>query len=139
LVCEGRLGVPVGRTVRSVREEFETVVRKVSARGGPPAEVTWSGGQFEPAQTSLTHPFVELVQRRVSAVTGHTAPLVGVPYGADLRFYTARGIPTVLYGPGRIEQAHAVDEHVAVDEMVATARILARVAVDFADEPEPAT
>ena len=57
LVCEGRVGVPVGRTVAWVRRELERVVREAAA-DGPPPEVTWSGGQFGPAETRTTHPLV---------------------------------------------------------------------------------
>jgi acetylornithine deacetylase len=44
-----------------------------------------------------------------------------------MRLYAARGIPCVMAGPSGIERAHAVDEWVAVDELVAVARIAARV------------
>jgi acetylornithine deacetylase len=40
-----------------------------------------------------------------------TAPR-GATYGADSRHYVAAGIPTVLFGPGTIEQAHFPDETV---------------------------
>src|SRR6185437_16062614 len=105
LVCEGRLGVPVGSTVEAIRAEFEQVVRDASS-GGPPAEVTWSGGQFAPAETTASDPVAALVTREAVAVTGSAVPITGVPYGTDMRHYTAHGIPTVLYRPGSIEQAH---------------------------------
>ena len=59
-------------------------------------------------------------------------PLVGVPYGTDMRLFCARGIPCVLFGPGGIERAHAVDEHVAIDDLEAVARIIVRCALAFA-------
>jgi acetylornithine deacetylase len=52
---------------------------------------------------------------------------VGVPWGADMRLFRARGIPCVMVGPSGIERAHAVDEWAAIDELVAVARVLARV------------
>jgi acetylornithine deacetylase len=33
--------------------------------------------------------------------------------------------PTVMFGPGDVRDAHAADEHVALDEVVACARVLA--------------
>jgi acetylornithine deacetylase len=131
LVCEGRLGVPIGRTLASVREDFEAAVREAAAGTGPPPEVTWSGGQFAPAETPVTHRLVESVRRHVADVTGRPATPVGVPYGTDLRLYAARGIPGVLYGPGDIEQAHAVDEYVPVADILTTARVLLRLALAF--------
>jgi acetylornithine deacetylase len=131
LVCEGRVGVPVGRTVTWVREELERVVREAADGDGPPPEVTWSGGQFAPAETPTTHPLVDTVQDAIVAVTGRRAPLAGVPYGADMRQYTARGIPTLLYGPGSVDQAHAADEFVPLAEVLRNTRVLARVAARF--------
>jgi acetylornithine deacetylase len=54
------------------------------------------------------------------------APVAGVPWGADMRLFTARGIPTVMCGTTGIELAHAVDERVRMDEVAALARIIAR-------------
>jgi acetylornithine deacetylase len=139
LVCEGRLGVPLGRTVAWAREELERAVREAADDDGPPPEVTWTGGQFAPAETPTTHPLVDTVQDAIAAVTGRRAPLAGVPYGADMRQYTARGIPTVLYGPGSVDQAHAADEFVPLAEVLSVACVLARVAARFGDARRPPT
>jgi acetylornithine deacetylase len=61
--------------------------------------------------------------------------VAGVPWGADMRLWTARGIPTVMAGTPGIELAHAVDERVRVDDLVTLARAIVRVAADF----EPAS
>jgi acetylornithine deacetylase len=41
-------------------------------------------------------------------------------------------IPTLHYGPGDAGQAHGPDESVAFDEVVAAARTLALLALDYA-------
>ena len=46
------------------------------------------------------------------------------------------GIPSLMYGPRRIEVAHTVDEHVPVDDLVQTARTLALTALRFCDSDE---
>jgi acetylornithine deacetylase/succinyl-diaminopimelate desuccinylase-like protein len=49
---------------------------------------------------------------------------VGFNAGTDSRFLIPEGIPTVLFGPGTIEDdAHTVDESVAVDDLVTTAAV----------------
>ena len=35
-----------------------------------------------------------------------------------------KGIPTIIFGPGSIEEAHTADEFVSVDEVVEAAQIL---------------
>ena len=56
----------------------------------------------------------------------HPARLTGVPYGADMRLFCARGIPTVMVGTPGLERAHAIDERVRIDDLAAAARIIAR-------------
>ena len=68
----------------------------------------------------------------LSAELGREAALAGVPWGADMRLWTARGIPTVMAGTPGIELAHAVDERVRVEDLVTLARTIARVAMEFA-------
>ena len=63
------------------------------------------------------------------------APRVaGVPYGADMRLFTARGIPCVMFGTPGLERAHAADEHVAIADALRIARALVRVILRF--DPE---
>ena len=60
-----------------------------------------------------------------TAVTGDPiGPERGAPWGSDLRLYAAAGVPTLHYGPGDVAHAHAPDESVPVDELVAVTRTL---------------
>jgi acetylornithine deacetylase len=43
--------------------------------------------------------------------------LAGVPFGTDAAAIAATGIPTVVFGPGSIDQAHTADEYIEVDEL----------------------
>ena len=44
------------------------------------------------------------------------------------RSLTRAGTPCVIVGPGRIEQAHAIDEYVDMDEVVRGAEMLVELA-----------
>jgi len=127
LEFEGRVGVPVGADAAAVRARVEATVAEALDDGEPPARVTWSGGAFLPADTAPDHPWAGLVAGAVAAERGAPARRAGVPWGADMRLFTARGIPCVMAGTTGIERAHAVDEWVALDELAAVARILVRV------------
>jgi acetylornithine deacetylase len=128
LVFEGRLGLQVGVEPAAARAAFEAAVQAADGER-PPVELTWTGGSFASAQTDPDDPWVQRVVAATAAERGG-ATVAGVPWGADMRLYVARGIPTVMVGTNGIELAHAVDERVRIDELVALARILARVAVD---------
>jgi acetylornithine deacetylase len=123
---EGRLGVPVGADPAAARAAFERALAAALDDGEGPAEVRWTGGAYHPAETPITHPWVSAVRDALADERGAVPPLAGVPWGADMRLFSARGIPCVMAGTSGIERAHAVDEWVAVDELVTVARFLVR-------------
>ena len=56
---------------------------------------------------------------------GHS-DVVGAPYSCDAPKMTAAGIPTIVFGVGDIAQAHARDEYVEIDQLVAAVDVLSR-------------
>jgi acetylornithine deacetylase/succinyl-diaminopimelate desuccinylase-like protein len=67
---------------------------------------------------------------------GRPGGLIGVPYGTDAPAFSTAGIPTVVFGPGTIDQAHTADEWVAIDQLHAATDILYRFASQFRTHPE---
>jgi acetylornithine deacetylase len=127
---EGRLGVPVDADLDEARAALQAAVDAALDDGEPPCVLTWEGGAFASGETPAEHPWVGAVREAVTAERG-SAPVVGVPYGADMRLFTARGIPAVMVGTTGIERAHAVDEHVELDELAAVARVIVRALLRF--------
>ena len=132
---EGRVGVPVGSDRGGRAPELAGVVRAADDGAGPPPELHVRGGQFAPGETPADHPFVGLVAAAAAAELGAAPPLAGVPYGADMRLFCARGIPCVMFGTPGIERAHAVDEQVAVAEVVTLARAMIRSVIRWSGAP----
>jgi acetylornithine deacetylase len=129
LVAEGRFGVRPGESFADATAVFEAAVASVDhpwLREHPPV-VTWPGGRFAAGALPDGHPFGASVHDAVVAAGGDAPAFVGAPYGSDLRQYATAGIPTVQYGPGDIEDAHAVDESVPIDEVVLSARTYAHL------------
>jgi len=126
LVFEGRVGVRVGEEPADARAAFEAAVRQADDEQLP-VEIAWTGGAFASGETDPDHPWVARVRDAVRAERGGAAPIAGVPWGADMRLYAARGIPVVMLGTTGIELAHAVDERVRIDEVASVARIIAGV------------
>jgi acetylornithine deacetylase len=124
---EGRAPVRVGEEVAVARAAVEAVVAGACSE----ARLRWPGGQFASGETDAGHPFAALVRAALTAELGREAAVAGVPWGADMRLWTARGIPTVMAGTPVIELAHAVDERVRVDDLVTLARAIVRVATEF--------
>jgi acetylornithine deacetylase len=130
LTAEGRLGVALGETMEQARAELEATVAAASAADpwlrDHPVEVTWWGGQFASGRTPMDAPVVGLVAGLQRDLGGTDPEVYGGPYGSDLRLLTGiGGIPTVQYGPGDANAAHAPNEWVPLDEVLTTARVLA--------------
>ncbi|WP_379546164.1 acetylornithine deacetylase [Qipengyuania sp. DSG2-2] len=67
----------------------------------------------------------------VRRLTGeNTAPLQ-VAYAAEGGQFQQAGFPTVICGPGSIEQAHQPDEWIALDQLEAGARFMERLAEEL--------
>lgn len=133
LVAEGRYGIRPGESIDAARTEFEHAVA-IGARSDPwlrehPVRVSWPGGTFAAGRLPQGHPLLDDVVDAARAVRGSAPQVHGAPYGSDLRLYAAAGIPTLQYGPGRIEDAHAVDERVDLADLHDCARVFARLAL----------
>ena len=130
LVAEGRFGVTVGQTTAEAEAELRAVVAEACASDDwlrdHPVDVQITGGRFASASVPSDHPLPWALGEAARDVLGRLPPFVGVPYGSDARLLIHQGAtPTVLYGAGDPELAHAVDEHVALEDLVRCARVLA--------------
>jgi acetylornithine deacetylase len=55
---------------------------------------------------------------------GASGQLIGVPYGTNGSMYSPLAVPTVVFGPGSIAQAHTADEWVELAQLEAAVNIL---------------
>ena len=135
LVIEGRYGVRLGQSWQQAAEELRGALAPAWEAhpflSRHPLRLEITGGRFETAELAPEHPLPVGLAAAAEWVTGSRPACVGVPYGADMRLLVNRGAtPTVMYGPGDIRVAHAADEHVALEEVVTCARVLAAWLVD---------
>ena len=63
----------------------------------------------------------------IDSVRG-THKVMPVPYGTDASTLADAGVPSVVFGPGDIAQAHTCDEWVPLDEVEQASEILYRLA-----------
>jgi acetylornithine deacetylase len=70
---------------------------------------------------------VAILGQAIRSVTGsfQTTP---VPYGTDASTIAAAGVPSVVFGPGDIAQAHTCDEWIDLDQVERASEILFRLA-----------
>jgi acetylornithine deacetylase len=69
-----------------------------------------------------------LAERMLAAAraAGIDSRAVGVPFGTDAAVYGAAGVPSVVFGPGSIDQAHTADEWLPLDQLALASEALYR-------------
>lgn len=109
--------------------EIAGVVRAFAETKGQGAEIVMHPSFID--SVSMEVPHSSAIVRELAAVVGelgYPSEAIGVPYGSDASKLTRAGTPCVIFGPGRIEQAHAIDEYVDMDEVVRGAEMLVELA-----------
>jgi len=98
-----------GETENSVRREIAGLLKseKLSAQ--------FSCARFAPALPLETNPRLPLVQALMRSA-GQSKP-AGVDYFCDAAVLSAAGIPSVVFGPGDIAQAHTTNEWISLAEL----------------------
>jgi acetylornithine deacetylase len=66
---------------------------------------------------------------KVAATVVGSRRLAGVAYATDAAFLAAAGVPTVVFGPGSVDQAHTRDEWIALDELQKASEVYYRFAL----------
>ncbi len=136
LVVEGRYGVAPNESIKGAKSLFETAIDLIAdcdpwLRDHPPT-VEWWGSQFAPARTPVDAEVVTTVRDAAEAISGAAPAMRGVRFGADMRLLVNQGeIPTVLYGPGDVRDAHRPNESVLLADLLATTRVLVVSAMRF--------
>ncbi|MDE2877645.1 ArgE/DapE family deacylase [Candidatus Palauibacter soopunensis] len=136
LIVEGRYGVAPGEDLAGAQRALEDAVTEAASgdawlRDHPPT-VEWIGAQFAPARTDARDPVVGTLAGAVRSLGGTEPRVGGVRYGADMRLLVNHGhVPTVLFGPGDVREAHRPDESIRAADLVELARILAVTAIRF--------
>ncbi|HJL20539.1 MAG TPA: ArgE/DapE family deacylase [Sandaracinaceae bacterium LLY-WYZ-13_1] len=131
LSVDVRVGVTLSETLAQAEERIRGVIDRAAQsdpwlRHNPPVVSVVTRG-FGSARTPLTHPLVSSLSEAAEHVWGQEPVPRAAPYGCDMAGWVRLAdVPTVLYGPGDLEWAHAADEWVSVDEMERVAKVLTR-------------
>lgn len=117
-----------------VKAEIERHVAGTAAldswlRDHPPA-VEWKH-RWAASAIPAGHPLTVAVAGAHEAATGRAATIQAFPAVSDTTYLADAGVPALVHGPGDIALAHAPDEHVVIDEVIAAARTYALLAADW--------
>ena len=132
VVAEGRMGVLPGESNKTARRALEEAILRAASvdnwlHDNPP-RLEWFEGQFESAETPLTHPIIQSLSAAHVQVIGTLPPVFGVTYGSDMRLFTNHAhLAALHYGPGDVALAHAADEYVPLDEVMTATKVVAQL------------
>lgn len=125
--------------VEAVQREVEDYIAHASRldewlRDHPP-QVQWKL-HWPPFVTPADHPICRTMaacHERAAVGSRFAGPAVMQGFYAvcDAAFLNAAGIPAVVYGPGSLLVAHAVDEYVEIDELLVATKAYAAAAIEW--------
>jgi acetylornithine deacetylase/succinyl-diaminopimelate desuccinylase-like protein len=142
--CDAVLSVlsPPGTALAEVRDAIDAFLRELEhAADGARFErklLPMGAGRLwlRPGEVDPDHPGVRALVAAVEDVTGESGAVRKFNGGwvdaAELMRTGEDGFGTpaaITFGPGEFDQAHAVDEHIAISEVATAAEIYARAAL----------
>jgi acetylornithine deacetylase len=120
-----------GETWREVREEVEGLHGALSAEDPHLEVIIEEPYQITgPLETSPDAPIVRAAREAVRCVDG-LHPVRGVSFCTDAANLSAAGIPSVVLGPGNIDQAHTSGEYVEIQQVTKAAAIFREMILAF--------
>ncbi|HEX5192684.1 MAG TPA: M20/M25/M40 family metallo-hydrolase [Solirubrobacteraceae bacterium] len=126
-----------GHGTRVMREIEEHVIEAASRDdwlAEHPPTFQW-GADLPPAELRPDHPIVACALG-AAATVGRPGAAAGMNSWHDAATFTRAGTPTIDIGPSGFDSAHAVDERVPVNDLVACAQTYALCAMRFTASPE---
>lgn len=137
---EALVWFPPQETQEAIRAEVEDYLQK-SAVLDPwlaqtPPEISWRYC-WPPFQIAEGHPLIQTcadgyeTAARSQAGSRLEAKIHGFSAVCDATYLSQAGIPSIVFGPGDVLNAHRLNENLPVDELILAAKTLAMAAMDW--------
>jgi acetylornithine deacetylase/succinyl-diaminopimelate desuccinylase family protein len=120
-----------GESPRQVWQDYRAFLQSLSTCV-PGLQVEAEEPMMEdlPLETASSEAVVAVASRALGDVGLNPEP-AGVPYGSDASKLSAVGIPSIVFGPGSIDQAHAAVEFVDCEEVRLAERFFRQFIMSF--------
>tara|TARA_Y100001934_G_scaffold216490_1_gene256820 strand:+ start:4465 stop:5631 length:1167 start_codon:yes stop_codon:yes gene_type:complete len=120
-----------GEVIEDVAFHYERMIREIESKH--------DGVRFEIEPSTIADAAMETsVDERIVGAAGMTADEqglgsrpIGVPFGCDCTKLSRAGIPSIIFGPGSIDQAHTADEFVNLREVEQACDFLQAIVHEF--------
>lgn len=120
-----------GESRESVFREFVAILEELKAVD-PEFDAAMEEPLLEelPLETGEGERVVAVAREACQQVSG-TSRISGAPYGTEASLLSHAGIPSIVLGPGSIDQAHTAAEYVSIEQVVKAAELYLRIMLDF--------
>jgi acetylornithine deacetylase len=116
-------GEDIAPMIAELRELAETRLLPEMRAVAPETDIVIEERSSAPA---LNTPGDAEVTQLAAAISGANVT-VKVPFGTEGGLFSAAGIPSIICGPGSIDQAHKPDEYIALDQIARCETFLKRL------------
>ena len=129
VVLERRLNP--GENEETARTEIQTLLDTLK-KEGKIGRYEWEGAlNYKGPGAVATEAEIVRTAQRVLTRRGYDARPMGMRATTDMCLLTDAGIPTVIFGPGDMAQAHTPDESIPIQELFEAAKMYAEMALEF--------
>ncbi|MBC7217881.1 MAG: M20 family metallopeptidase [Candidatus Caldatribacterium sp.] len=118
-------------SLKEMERILQETVEAVREKEGVPFDytITQCIPHLPPAKVPRDTELVGFLSRSISDIPGEVPMFAPFPASCEASFLVEAGIPTLIFGPGRIEEAHSANEFVPVTQIVTAGRVYALLAL----------
>lgn len=131
-VIEGGVGFLPNRSMDQVKQEVKEVIESIDDPWlQEHYKLSFPKLHNDSYEMDYSHPAIDAM-KKACADSGNDSEVFGWNVSCDARLYAKVGkIPTFVFGPGKITEAHAKGEKIDFNELVKSAEIAARFIIDW--------
>ena len=118
-------------TVHSVLEEYQQILNRMHVEFPQSLFAMESPMLIDVGLSTDPNSDVARCAQRVAEKMGIDGQYYGVPFGCDASKLAAHGIPSIVFGPGSIDRAHAAIEYVELDQVDVAVDFIRRFILEF--------
>jgi acetylornithine deacetylase len=135
LTADMRIGVAPSESHEEVETQFRQELRHITKNNSwlnnHPPKLEKFASNFPSAEISRAEPIVKTFQDSLQRLE-LKEDIIGLSFGADSAWYVEAGdIPSIVFGPGKIENAHIPDEKIQWSDVLTASKVYTNVAREF--------
>ena len=111
-----------GETRCDVEKEFNDIIMLLKEQD-PQFDAVIENPFFDPPLNTSEHSRIVQTMKGICKEVIGKERVVGVPYGSDASKIATIGIPSIVFGPGDISNAHSAQEYVEIEELMQAQQI----------------